>query len=745
MLLYITFPKDLYHKEAGGLVVSCDCLGSDFWFGAKCIGIPISCTTEQLMQEESLCEEKTCEQVMDILSQRSNDYEGVEALMDKTSKGTDVILLIDASNSMDGEKLITAKQAAQRVVNELESGERIAVIAFSESAVLVHNFSADKRSLTEGITSLTISGGTKYLPALELAAELFVEQANNARQGMIFLSDGTPSDDPVAIVQETKTLLKKNISLFVINFGIQDEDSNIILKQMVSDEEGSTERWYRAFTDTQSIADAFFEAWEEITQVKVISLLPTFDFERVGTKGLGSIGVQARLIDVILTTDKEAGLLCDPQISVKMTATDISTNLTTTHELSSFYDEFSLSVGSLIPGTYELEAHAEYKTNHQQSCLFTGDATLGTMTIIEEQSACDRTTCEFVREILYDEQLAYEEEIFLPREIVSGRVAMLIDTSESMQPHLPAVVATANRLNRLLSSSDQRALIGFANEAKLHVPLTTNREKFEEGLNDLRGSGTTRLIPALKKVDLLFKEHWTQDVAVIITDGLPYDQGGNEAILEEVDKLVKKDVCIFVVGYGTQILRNKESDILFRQIAKHSIKEAGCGGYAFAPDQKELSRIVIEMFGQVIPAKGDVRVALNAPTEVVFPQRVLVDAHVVSTETSLRLPVMREDLCLPAPVVTLTLLAGQEVLYSYEENLQKDSFSKMLPTLMPGKYTLVVDATLPVEGCDFTATTSQELVIRGMRTTVTEWLIMMCIIVLVLAVLYSGLQVFRKL
>lgn len=747
-LLIITFPKSLYGSGGEGMVISCNCLGSEFWYGTKCIGLPVSCTTKTIVTEEQLCEAKSCDEVLDALKSGSGMQAEVSRLIEQTSIGTDVVLVMDVSNSMEGEKLVAAKHAAQRLVDSLQSNDRIALVTFSNNASVVAGFTSDKRNLTEGILSLMVMGGTNYLPGLQSAEQLLEEQSATRRKGIIFFSDGAPTDDKSDIVRKSESLLANDISLFTISFGIEALNGSNVLQQMVKSAEGGTQRWYRSYKETENIADAFYEAWREIRNLKVITVIPTFEKNRVSTDELSRVGIQARLIDMVLTTDREAHLFCDPQIEGRIAAKDTATNRTVVHALETVNDRFVLPADSLTTGTYELEASVLFETDHGQSCVFTGRTDLGMLTVLEQATPCSDVTCSQASIFLQDSALALREGIFVPRTKAAARVVMVLDTSESMERHLSEAAETARSLNQLLSSSDQRVLIGFSDQAFLLVPLTKGRAAFDQGLSKLSAAGTTRLVPALRKTSMLLSSpSATQDVVFIITDGMPYDEGGQDAILQEVDALVRNGTCLFVLGYGTDLLRSKESSALFKEVARRSQRATLCGGYVIAPDAGELSAIVVQAFGQSVPAEGPVQVWVQAPEEARFPEDVEIEVRVVSTATNMLLPVKVVDACIPNPLLSLRLLDGRQTVYEFEGRIPDDGvLRKRLPTMLPGKYMLAANVTVPVEeGCSFSSSARQEVVVRGFHTTVTEWLVMACIAVLLFAVLFSGVQVVRQL
>ncbi|GIO36339.1 hypothetical protein J41TS12_12000 [Paenibacillus antibioticophila] len=110
---------------------------------------------------------------------------------------SDVVLVIDKSGSMQGNKLINAKNAAKKFVDDLllpNSPNRIAVVAFSNSASNVSGFRdiSGKTSLKSGIDSITASGGTHIQAGLKNARELLGNSTADNKV-IVVLSDGEPT------------------------------------------------------------------------------------------------------------------------------------------------------------------------------------------------------------------------------------------------------------------------------------------------------------------------------------------------------------------------------------------------------------------------------------------------------------------------------------------------------------------------------------------------------------------------
>ncbi len=135
-----------------------------------------------------------------------------------TGASMDIYVLLDVSKSMDAEdippsRLKKAKRTVQ-YLTELLSGDRLGVIAFAGSSVLLSPLTADYeivKTLLQNVDTSTISGqGTNLLGALQVAKEAMARGAEsvgeeNRSNVFLILSDGEDQENPdLEIVEEIR-------------------------------------------------------------------------------------------------------------------------------------------------------------------------------------------------------------------------------------------------------------------------------------------------------------------------------------------------------------------------------------------------------------------------------------------------------------------------------------------------------------------------------------------------------------
>ncbi|MBN1580444.1 MAG: VWA domain-containing protein [Anaerolineae bacterium] len=153
----------------------------------------------------------------------------------------DVILVLDKSGSMRGEKLNQAKKALKFVLDSLNQEDRFNVIEFSTG---VRQFSegpidASARGAAQRwVENLEAGGGTDINRAMLEA----LAQADGERPTIIiFLTDGLPTEgviDAARILSNVEEAASENARIFT--FGVGDDVNTLLLDRMARDHRGTS-------------------------------------------------------------------------------------------------------------------------------------------------------------------------------------------------------------------------------------------------------------------------------------------------------------------------------------------------------------------------------------------------------------------------------------------------------------------------------------------------------------------------
>lgn len=232
-------------------------------------------------------------------SQKSNQTYGRSTEVTLTVSGnsymqsnpTDVVLVLDRSKSMDGNKWTATANAAKDLVNALiteDNDVNVGVVSFARDVLSDYSSSAltnNKTTLTSLINSIPNPGlvsGTNIQAGL-LKANNLLSTSNATNKVVILLSDGEPnyyinsngniksgSSQAAASTLSAATTVKANATLYTIGFET-DSDAEVLLKKAATDN-----KFYKS--STSEIISTFSDIFNEINTVanntKVEDIIP---------------------------------------------------------------------------------------------------------------------------------------------------------------------------------------------------------------------------------------------------------------------------------------------------------------------------------------------------------------------------------------------------------------------------------------------------------------------------------------
>ncbi|CAN5781414.1 VIT domain-containing protein [soil metagenome] len=153
----------------------------------------------------------------------------------------DVIMVLDTSGSMDGDKIVQAKEALKYVLGQLGSEDRFTIVEFSTGVRLFDDELQPVREVAGALSwvdRLEATGGTDINAALLTALDL-VEQDRPTY--VLFLTDGLPTEGETgiqAILSNVEQAAPANLRLF--SFGVGDDVDTILLDTLVANHAGAT-------------------------------------------------------------------------------------------------------------------------------------------------------------------------------------------------------------------------------------------------------------------------------------------------------------------------------------------------------------------------------------------------------------------------------------------------------------------------------------------------------------------------
>ena len=153
----------------------------------------------------------------------------------------DVIVVLDTSGSMEGEKIEQAKEALTFVLEHLNAEDRFNVIEFSTGSRIFETAlqpASTANAAADWVSGLPATGGTDINLAL-LDAMSMVEPGRPTM--VLFLTDGLPSEgvvDVSEILSNVESAAPENVRLF--SFGVGDDVDTILLDSLSQAHHGAS-------------------------------------------------------------------------------------------------------------------------------------------------------------------------------------------------------------------------------------------------------------------------------------------------------------------------------------------------------------------------------------------------------------------------------------------------------------------------------------------------------------------------
>ncbi len=432
----------------------------------------------------------------------------------------DVVLVVDRSGSMEGGKMVAAKNAVISFLGELVPGAaQVALVPFSTLAEVLQPLTPDLDKIVQALRGVEPIGMTNMRPGLELAlAELEGPMARpEVPRIVVLMTDGRPTDEAQALVAAA-SVKAAGLTLYTIGLG-SDLDADV-LRRMAS----SPELYYPASSEL-----ALAEVYADIgRRLSVTRLLET-----------------ATVVDTLpadMTYVRDSAL--PPAIWNPMART-LTWNLT---DVPPRGVKLTFEVIPTVPG--------ERPTNVSATIDYT-DVT----------GATDSLAFPIPR-ILVNERSAWRAYMpYVSRNTCRPKradVVLVIDVSSSMAGSADdgsgrnklgaAVDAARTFMAQMEFPLDQASIATFDENARVVQRLTGSRGVLEAELRGLQLGSGTRIDRGIRVAfgELLSPRHDPSNasVMIVLTDGQP-SEGSESSTLSEARDARAAGIEIYAVGLGS--------------------------------------------------------------------------------------------------------------------------------------------------------------------------------------------------
>ncbi|HUS13665.1 MAG TPA: VWA domain-containing protein [Chloroflexia bacterium] len=160
---------------------------------------------------------------------------GVEQHVSKVALGHDigvplsVVLVIDTSGSMQGDKLAAARSAATAFTEALSPQDEVALLPFSTQVGKATPFTTDRAAITTALNGLVAKGNTALFDALYAAARLVSTSKQGNRRVVVLLTDGQDVGSRQAMPIGTAAAREANALVYTMGVGGDTDDQVMTL------------------------------------------------------------------------------------------------------------------------------------------------------------------------------------------------------------------------------------------------------------------------------------------------------------------------------------------------------------------------------------------------------------------------------------------------------------------------------------------------------------------------------------
>lgn len=441
LLVWIIFPKEKITGEK-----RCSCFG--IGYKTKCYGMPFSCTSLQGNQKiekisnTELCQNPGCNNIKKYLNADPR-------LMNEV--GIDLVLMLDQSKSMAGNKMSMAKQASTKLLSQMKEYDRISLITFDNSSRLAQEFSNDKNSIRNSIETVRVGYSTKYVPALTRTYYNFLSKGNKFNKWMvIFISDGEPDDEPEEIYEKIRQMANEGICVNAIGYGDEikpGSKAEKIMKEMakISKSTNGCGSYYYSPSSIDTLAQVLGRLYKQVYTEKaklnvdatVNNLKLTSEEEFVAKANVYS---SVNNLNIPGTFRMESQRYCVPKANVNLVLSGDGQSRKYAMKYRPTESSYVIRTKELPVGEFEVHVTAQVGYG---GCLYKGNYSLGTLQIdkFEGFRKCSTESCHDIAKYLFEKKeknvikVLITDYAFIPQNVSIDKGTTVIWKNVGEKPH----------------------------------------------------------------------------------------------------------------------------------------------------------------------------------------------------------------------------------------------------------------------------------------------------------------------
>ena len=130
-------------------------------------------------------------------------------------------IVLDTSGSMDGDKIVAARQALDRFLNQLnDPNDEVFLYRFDNAPELVEGWTHDKRRISESLVRIMPKGSTALFDAVTDAVRL-AQQGKNRKKAVVILSDGNDTSSHTDVFAVKQLIRETEVLVYAIGIDAQ--------------------------------------------------------------------------------------------------------------------------------------------------------------------------------------------------------------------------------------------------------------------------------------------------------------------------------------------------------------------------------------------------------------------------------------------------------------------------------------------------------------------------------------------
>ena len=125
-------------------------------------------------------------------------------------------IVLDTSGSMDGEKIVAARDALNRFLSELlDADDEVFLFRFDNAPQLLQGWTKDKRVVSDVVQRIQPRGGTALYDAVAEAVQM-AQQGHNRKKAVLIISDGNDTSSRTDVFAVKQLIRETEVLVYAI-------------------------------------------------------------------------------------------------------------------------------------------------------------------------------------------------------------------------------------------------------------------------------------------------------------------------------------------------------------------------------------------------------------------------------------------------------------------------------------------------------------------------------------------------